>query len=115
MRRLLALLLTVAPFAAAAIAALSVRRDFRMAWMAIVATVVARVVFVIARPRAATPSATIASLVAATLASSAVAVLLGAHAAFGVIAVAVVLSGCAAVGAALGAIPRGVEQTPSRE
>jgi len=34
-RRILALLLTVAPFVAAAMAALSVRRDFRMVWMAL--------------------------------------------------------------------------------
>ncbi|MFL5617191.1 MAG: hypothetical protein ACJ79A_02210 [Gemmatimonadaceae bacterium] len=102
MRRILAVLFTVAPFVAATIAALGVRHDLRMVWMALVATVVARMVFVFARARVATPSATIASLVAATLVSSVVALLFGARAAFGIIAVAVVLSGCAALGAALG-------------
>ena len=109
MRRILAILLTVAPFVAAAIAALSVRRDFRMVWMALAATVVARVVFAYARARAPTPSATITSIVAATLASSAVGMLLGARNALGVVLVAVVLSGSASLGAALGATPRGVQ------
>ena len=103
MRRILALLLTVAPFVAAAMAALSVRRDFRMVWMALAATVVARVVFAYARARASTSSATITSIVAATLASSAAGVLLGARNVIGVVLVAVVLSGSAALGAVVGA------------
>ena len=106
-RRTLAVLFTVAPFVAAAIAALGARRDFRMVWMAVAATVVARVVFITAR--AATSSVTIASVVAATLASSAVAVLLGARSAIGVFLVAVVLSTSAALGAALGAPPPRVQ------
>jgi hypothetical protein len=105
MRRILAVLLTLAPFAAAAIAALSVRRDFRLAWMALAATVVARAVFMFRRARAATPFMTVASLVAATLASSAVAVVLGARSPIGIFLIAAVLSGSAALGAALGATP----------
>jgi hypothetical protein len=101
MRRLLALLLTAAPFVAGGIAALSARRDLRMLWMAAVATVIARLIVRMAPARQHHVVGVAAALVAATVAASAVAVLLGARAPFGIGAVAVVLSGCAVAGALL--------------
>ena len=101
MRRTLSILFTAAPFVAAAVAALSARHDMRMLWMAAVATLVARLVTA-ATPRIGGARALILAFALATAAAVAVAVGLGAHGVFGVVAVAIVLAGCAAVGAALG-------------
>lgn len=101
MRRILAVLCTAAPFAAAAVAAASVRRDLRMLWMAVAATVVARLVLAALVTRWGAGIAAGVALAAAGAAAAALAVLLGARAVFGVVAVAVVLAGCATAGAAL--------------
>ena len=101
MRRTLAVLFTAAPFVAAAVAALSARRDTRMLWMAVVATLVARLVTA-ATPGRSSGGAASMAFGLATVAAIVVAVLLGARGVFGVVAVAIVLAGCAAVGAALG-------------
>jgi hypothetical protein len=105
MRRPLAVLFTAAPFVAGAIAALSARHDARMLWMALAATLVARLVLVAVPARWGRAGAVAAAL-AATVAAAAVAILFGARAAFGVGAVAVVLAGCATAGAVLGRRPR---------
>ena len=100
MRRALAVLLTVAPFVAGLIAALSARRDTRMLWMAAVATLIANLVIVLL-PTGRTRIATAGAFVGATVAASVVAVVLGAHGVFGVAAVAIVLAAFAAAGAAM--------------
>jgi hypothetical protein len=101
MRRVLGVLLTVAPFVAAAIAALGARRDMRMLWMAIAATLVARMTAAAIAPKHGDLTRTVSALAAATAAAAAVAVMFGAYGVFGVTAVAIVLSGCAALGAVL--------------
>jgi hypothetical protein len=105
MRRILAILFSVAPLVAGGVAALSVRRDLRMLCMAVAATLVARVVITVTPVDRAGVAASI-GFVLATLAAAAVAVGFGARAVFGVGAVAIVLAGCAAVGAALGQRPQ---------
>ncbi len=108
MRRILALLFTASPFVAGTIAGVSARHDLRMLWMALAATAVARVVAGVVRTRQpAWPPAGGAALafVAASAAAAAVAVWAGARAVFGVVAVAVVLAGCATAGALLGERP----------
>jgi hypothetical protein len=107
MRRILAVLLTLAPFVAGAIAALGRRHDSRMLWMALAATLVARLVLALTGGRGRTGAA-IGAFAAATVVACAAAVLLGARAVFGVVAVAVVLSGCATAGAALWPRPASV-------
>ena len=102
MRRTLAILFTAAPFVAGTIAAVSVRHDLRMLWMAVTATLVARLIIAATPARWGGAAAFGVAFVAAAVAASVVAVLFGARAAFGIVAVAVVLAGCAAVGAALG-------------
>jgi hypothetical protein len=97
MRRLLAILFTLAPFVAGAVAALSVRRDVRMLWMALAATIVARVIIGVMGARSQ-KSRAVAAFVGGTLAAVVVAVVAGAKAVFGVGAVAVVLAGCATIG-----------------
>lgn len=101
MRRLLAFLFSIAPFVAGAIAALGARHDTRMLWMALAATAVARLGVAVLVRRSA-PMAAVVSFAAASLAACAVAVSFGAHGAFGVVAVAVVLAAFATVGAVLG-------------
>ena len=100
-RRILAILFTAAPLVAGAVAALSVRRDLRMLYMAGAATLVARVVTA-ATPRGRARVGGAIAFVLATITAAAVALGLGARAVFGVVAVAVVLAGCAAAGAVLG-------------
>jgi hypothetical protein len=100
MRRLLAVLFSIAPFVAGAIAALGVRHDVRMLWMAVASTLVARLVFAVL-VRRSTPIAAIVSFTAATVAACDVAISFGARGVFGVVAVAVVLAGFATVGAVL--------------
>ena len=105
MNLLLAVLFTAAPFVAGFIAALGLRHDMRMLWMALAATVVARVVVTAMlrgrRGRRAVSAIAIA-FAAAVAAASIVAVAFGAHGVVGVVAVAVVLAGCATAGAVLG-------------
>lgn len=101
MRRLLAFLLSIAPFVAGAIAALSARHDTRMLWMALAATLVARLGVVLLMKRSAAVAASV-SFPAAVIAACAVAVSFGARGVFGVVAVAVVLAGFATAGAVLG-------------
>jgi hypothetical protein len=105
MRRLLALLLSAAPFVAAAVAALSARHDLRMLWMALAATLVARLAL-LAAPRRWGAGGAVGAALAAASAAAVVGMLLGARAAFGVGAVAAVLACCAAAGAAIGGRPR---------
>lgn len=102
---MLAILFSLAPFVAGVIAVLSARRDVRMLWMAVAATLVARVVLAAAAARWGATRGALAAAAAATVVAAGVAVLLGARAVFGVGAVAVVLAGCATVGAVLGRRP----------
>jgi hypothetical protein len=106
MQRLLAVLFTAAPFVAGAIAALGVRHDLRMLWMALAATVVARVVEAMARGRRGSAFVSAMAFASAVVAASIVALAFGAHAVFGIVAVAVVLSGCATAGVVLGRPPQ---------
>jgi len=107
MKFLLAILFTIAPFIAGSIAALGARHDLRMLWMALAATVVARLVTAMllrsGRRRVVVSGVGFA---AAAVAASVVAVAFGARAVFGVVAVAVVLAACATAGAVLGATSR---------
>ena len=105
MRRLLAVLFSIAPFVAGAIAALGVRHDVRMLWMAVASTLVARL-GVAGLVKRSTAIAAIASFAAAAVAACVVAVSFGARGVFGVVAVAVVLAGFATTGAVLGAWAR---------
>jgi hypothetical protein len=107
MRRLLAVLFTAAPFVAASIAALSARRDLRMMWMALAATLVARLVIGAMRGRRSS-TATAAALALATVAASAVAFSMGARGAVGIVMVAAVLAGCATAGSVLARRPQAV-------
>ena len=101
MRRILAVLFTLAPFVAGLVAALSVRHDRRMLWMAAGVTLVAWLALGTA-PGTWRRSTTVGvAFVAASAVAVAVAVLLGGRAVFGIVAVAVVLAGCATAGAAL--------------
>lgn len=112
-QRLIALLLSIAPFVAGAIAALGVRHDARMLWMALAATFVARLGVVVLMRR----SATIAgwtSFAAATVAACVVAVSFGARGVVGVAAVSVVLAAFATAGAVLGERSRRVASSLSR-
>ena len=95
LRRALGTLFVAAPFVAAAIAALSVRRDLRLAAMAVVATLIAWLF-----PRIPNRSLGSALLTfgAATLGGVGVALLAGARAPFGVIAVAIVVAAFATAG-----------------
>jgi hypothetical protein len=107
MNLLLAVLFTIAPFIAGSIAALGARHDLRMLWMALAVTIVARLVTAMllrgGRRRVAVSGAAFA---AATVVASVVAMAFGARAVFGVVAVAVVLAGCATAGAVLGSTSR---------
>jgi hypothetical protein len=101
MRRLLAVLFSIAPFVAGAIAALGARHDVRILWMAGAATLVARLgVTVLAKQ--STTVAAVVSLTAAFIAACVVAMLFGARGVVGVGMVAVVLAGFATAGAVLG-------------
>ena len=101
MRRLLAFLFSIAPFVAGAIAALGARHDTRMLWMALAATLVARLGVILLMRRGARVAGVV-SFMAATVAACVVAASFGARGVFGVVAVAVVLAGFATVGAVLG-------------
>jgi hypothetical protein len=100
MRRVLSVLLSVAPFLAGAVAALSARHDLRLVWMAVAATMAVRVVIAVVPRRRLAFSASVA-FVAGVVAAAIAAVLLGARGVVGVGMVALVLAGCAAAGATL--------------
>ncbi|MEO7963396.1 MAG: hypothetical protein ABIT38_05740 [Gemmatimonadaceae bacterium] len=101
MRRILALLCSAAPFVASAIAASSARHDLRILWMSLVATLTTRVVVAATRKRRGDVVAAILGTLLATIAASVVAMVAGARAAFGVVAVAVVLATFATAGTML--------------
>src|SRR3954470_24281783 len=100
MRRAAAVLFTLAPFVAGALPALSTRRDPRMLCIALAATLVARVVIARMPPGRVRVSVSLAFALA-TVAAAAVARAFGARAVAGIIAIALVLAGCAAIGAVL--------------
>jgi len=104
MKRILGSLCAVAPFIAATIAALSVRHDLRILWMAVVATLLAWIVSATARSRGMGVAGATA-FASASAGAIGVAVAAGARDAFGVIAVGVVVSAFATVGAILLARP----------
>jgi len=97
MRRTLAVLCTIAPFVAAGIAAFSARHDLRMTWMALATTLVARLVAVFPRQRSRAFAAGV-SVTIGTIAAAAVALLAGARAPFGILAVALVLAAFSTAG-----------------
>lgn len=97
MRRTLAVLCTAGPFVAGAIAAVSARHDFRMAWIALVVTAIAYAVVAVL-PRAQRGASAGVSLALGTIAASVVAWMAGARAPFGIIAVAVVMAAFATAG-----------------
>jgi len=105
MRRTLAALFTVAPFVAGAIAALSTRHDMRILCMAAAATVIVRAVAAATRTHRVGVGAS-TGFALATVAAGVVALAFGARAVFGVLAVSIVLAGCASVGAMLVRAPR---------
>jgi len=109
MRRTLGALVLAGPFVAGALAAASARRDFRILAMAIVATITA---WVIGRKRDASAANAVLTFVGTSVAAAATAVLSGARAPFGVIAVAVVVAAFAVAGQLLLSKPRG-EPSPS--
>jgi len=108
MRRTLGVLFLAGPFVAGAIAAASARRDFRLIAMAVVATITAWLI----RPRSGAPAVRASlAFAAATVTAIATAVIVGARAPFGVVAVAVVVAAFAAIGRLLLSGPRGAPAT----
>jgi hypothetical protein len=103
MRRALGVLFLAGPFVAGAIAAASPRRDFRLIAVAIVATTTAWLI----RPRGAPAVQAGLTFAGATVAAIVTAAITGAHALFGVVAVAVVVAAFAAAGRLLLSRPRG--------
>ena len=95
MRRTLGILFFAAPFIAAAIGAASARHDFRLAAMAVVATLTARLL--LGTSRASFARVAVAFAVA-TVIDVATAMVAGARAPFGIIAVAVVIAAFATIG-----------------
>ena len=108
MRRALGALFLAGPFVAGAIAAASARHDFRLIAVAIVATITAWLI----RPRSGAPAVQASlAFAGATVAAIATAVLTGARAPFGVVAVAVVVAAFAVTGRLLLSRPRGAPTT----
>jgi len=104
MRRILGVLFVAGPFVAGVVAAASVRRDFRLIAMAVVATIAVWLI----RPRSGAPAVRAGlAFAGATVAATATAVITGARAPFGVVAVAVVVAAFAAAGRQLLSGPRG--------
>jgi O-antigen/teichoic acid export membrane protein len=107
---LFAILFAAAPFVAGSLRAFSTRSDFRMLWMALASLLGAIAVMAIGnargRMRNSLPSLAVATFIVATLVAGSVAYLLGAKAAFGVWAVAVVLSFCCAASCVFYALSR---------
>ena len=104
--RALGVLLTVAPLAVELVPALGPRRDVRMLWMALAATLTAPLVVRLVAARFGRATVVVAALVTATAVATAVAFLLGARAGPGAVMVALVLSALATAGAVLGASSR---------
>ena len=95
MRRTLGALFVVAPFVAAAISAGSARRDLRLAAMAVVSTVT---VWLLLRTAGRSVAGVLLAFGLATVAGAGVALIAGARAPFGVIAVAIVVAAFASMG-----------------
>jgi hypothetical protein len=110
MRRILGVLFASGPFVAGVVAAASERRDFRLAAIAIVATIAA---WLLGPRTTLSPGRTVLIFSASTVASAATAVVAGAKAPFGVIAVAVVVAAFATTGRLLLAMPRGALAPPA--
>ena len=108
---LAAVLFGVAPFGFGAMRAMSRAHDFRMLWMAVSSGVGALTVLAVMRRASATRRAMVARagamLVTSMLCAAGTAYYLGARAWFGVWAVALVLSACLTVSAALSVRARG--------
>jgi hypothetical protein len=104
MRRVVAALFAAGPFVAGVVAALSARRDLRLLAMALIATLVARIVLAAIRHRARAFAGGVA-FAGGTVAAGVTAVLAGARGMFGVVAVAVVLAAFATIGALLATSP----------
>lgn len=101
MRRVLAVLFMAAPFVAGAIGATSTRRDMRLLWMGIVATLIVWVVTVAWAPRMTRFAAAACAGIAATIGAAAVPLMLGARSPVGILMVAIVVAGFATIGAML--------------
>ena len=99
MKRILGWLCTVAPFVAAAIAALGARHDYRILWMAIAATVLVRIVVAATAPSRGLGFASVAGFASGSAGGMGVAVAAGARGIVGVVAVAVVIAAFATAGA----------------
>jgi hypothetical protein len=95
MRRTLGALFVVAPFVAAAIAAGGARRDPRLAAMAVVSTVT---VWLLLRVVRRSFAGVLLAFGLATVAGVGVALIAGARAPFGVVAVAIVVAAFASTG-----------------
>lgn len=95
MRRTLGVLFFAGPFVAAAVAAASARRDLRLAVMAVVATLSARLVL---HTDTASVTRTIVAFALAFGTGAGAALISGARAPFGVIAVAAVVAAFATTG-----------------
>lgn len=95
MRRLLGTLLVIAPFVAAGIAAGGARHDLRIAEMAVGASVTA---WLLLHFLGATNAKAFIAFGLATLVACLIAIIAGAFAPFGVIAVAAVVAGFSVVG-----------------
>ncbi len=109
MRRTLGVLFLAGPFVAGVVAAASVRRDFRLIAMAIVATIAAWLI----RHKSGAPAVQAGlAFASATVAAIAAAVVAGARAPFGVGAVAVVVAVFATIGQLLLSTPRGAPTRP---
>lgn len=108
MRRTLGALFFAGPFVAGTIAAAGARRDFRLIAMAVVATITAWLI----RPRSGAPGVQAGlAFAGASVAAITTAVIAGARAPFGVVAVAVVVAAFATAGRLLLARPRGAHAT----
>jgi len=101
MNRILGWLCTAAPFVAATIAALGARHDYRILWMAVAATAIARILVAATAPSRGLRFAGSAAFASASAGGMGVAVAAGARSVFGVVAVAVVIAAFASLGAVL--------------
>ena len=95
MRRTLGVLFSAGPFVAALVAAASPRRDFRLAAMAVVATLAA---WLLLRTSSHSPARAATAFAAATGTAAVASLIAGARAASGIIAVAAVVGAFATIG-----------------
>lgn len=106
----LAILIGILPFGFALFRAVSTGTDFRMLWMALAALLGATAVMALGKarsqPRNVVLILTAIAFAVGTLLAALTAILLGATAAFGIWAVAVVLAGCCAVSQWLATLSR---------